>query len=399
MSSLARDYNRFLTDTMWRSFFTAWSLRNFAFGMIAVFSPIYFYQKGYGLGFIFIFLGIQALANGLMRLPYAYFLSWRKKDVRIPFAISMLALGVVYGAYALLIDNKSALLVIGAIDGVLQCALWSSYHYVFSAAQHHKRVGSQVGVMYDGTYLSAIIAIALGGYIGQHFGLAYNFLIGAVVLGLASFMILRAKISWPHRPRSIKRQHVDYHNLKFDIIAGSGNLIDASIVGVIWPLLFVVFALLNYAQVGFVVAAGLGAALFMNLIFGKIADDVDDARVLLDFGVVGTMLAYMLRVISIGSTVGMIVLNIAAQVTRGAVDVSFSVLFYRRLKKSDSKIRYIATYESVTGYVLAGFFFVLWAVHQAGASDKFTLIIAFMIAAAAAPLARFIAPDNFKELR
>ncbi len=384
---------------MWRSFFSAWSLRNFAFGMIAVFSPIYFYTKGYGLGFIFIFLAVQAFTNGFMRLPYAYFLSRRKKDVRIPFAVSMLALGFVYGAYALFIDNKHALLVIAAIDGILQCALWSSYHYVFSAAQHHKRIGSQVGVMYDGSYLSAIIAIALGGLIGQHFGLVYNFLVGAVVLAIAAFFILRAKISWPHRTRAIKQQHVDYRHIWRDIVAGSSNVIDASIVAVVWPLLFVVFSLLSYVQVGFVVAAGLAASLLLALAFGRIADDYDKARALLDFGVVGTMLSYMLRVISIGSGAGMILLNIFAQVVRGSVDVSYSVLFYRRMKKADSKIRYIATYESVTGYVLAGYFMILWLVHYIGASDKLTLVIAFMIAASVAPLVRLIAPDNFKELR
>jgi MFS family permease len=383
---------------MWRSFFSAWSLRNFAFGMIAVFSPIYFYTKGYGLGFIFIFLAVQAFTNGFMRLPYAYFLSRRKKDVRIPFAVSMLALGFVYGAYALFIDNKHALLVIAAIDGILQCALWSSYHYVFSAAQHHKHIGSQVGVMYDGSYLSAIIAIALGGLIGQHFGLVYNFLVGAVVLAIAAFFILRAKISWPHRTRAIKQQHVDYRHIWRDIVAGSSNVIDASIVAVVWPLLFVVFSLLSYVQVGFVVAAGLAASLLLALVFGRIADDYDTARTLLDFGVVGTMLSYMLRVISIGSGAGMILLNIFAQVVRGSVDVSYSVLFYRRMKKADSKIRYIATYESVTGYVLAVYFMILWLVHYIGASDKLTLVIAFMIAASVAPLVRLIAPDNFKEL-
>lgn len=399
MATLAKDYKLFLTDRMWRSFFTAWSLRNFAFGMIAVFSPIYFYVKGYGLGFICLFLAIQAFANGLMRLPYANFLSRRKKDVRVPFAVSMLLLGLVYSAYAYFIDDKTILLFIAAIDGILQCALWSSYHYVFSAAQHHKHIGSQVGVMYDGSYISAIIAIALGGFIGQHYGLIYNFLIGAVVLAIAAVLVLKSKIAWPHRSRLIKQQHVNFRHVWRDALAGSSNIIDASIVAVIWPLLFVVLSFLNFAQVGLVVAAGLTASLFANLIFGRIADDVDRARVLLDFGIVGTMLVYMLRVISIASSFGLIILNMVAQVVRGSVDVSYSVLFYRRLKKADSKIRYIATYESITGYALAAFFGILWFIQYLGVSDKLTLIIAFMIAASVAPLIRLIAPDNFREFR
>ena len=399
MASLIKDYKLFLTDRMWRSFFTAWSLRNFAFGMIAVFSPIYFYTKGYGLGFICLFLGLQALANGLMRLPYANFLSRRKKDVRVPFAVSLLLLGVVYGAYAYFIDDKTVLLFIALIDGALQCALWSSYHYVFSAAQHHKHIGSQVGVMYDGSYISAIIAIALAGFIGQQFGLVYNFLIGAIVLLFAAILVLRSKISWPHRSRAIKQQHVNIKHIWRDALAGSSNIIDASIVAVLWPLLFVVFSFLNYTQVGLVVAAGLTASLLANLVFGRIADDVDRARILLDFGLFGTMLVYMLRLISISSGFGLIILNLLAQIVRGSVDVSYSVLFYRRLKKADSKIRYIATYETITGFALAAFFGVLWFVQYAGGSDKITLIIAFMIAITLTPLTRLIASDNFKEFK
>lgn len=399
MKSLTKDYKLFFTDRLWRSFFTAWSLRNFAFGLIAVYSPIYFYQKGYGLGFIFLYLAIQALCNGLMRLPYAYYLSKRKKDVRLPFAFSMIMLAIVYGLYALFINSKSALLVIGGIDGVLQCALWSSYHYVFTAAQHHKKIGSQVGLMYDGSYMSAVIAIALGGFIGQHFGLGYNFIVAAAVLAIATLAILHAKIIWPHRSRSVKQQKVNFAHVWRDSVAGSANVIDASVVAILWPLLFVVLGILDYIQVGFVVAVGLFIAIVMNLLFGKIANDVDDARSLLDGGIMGTILIYMLRVISMGNTLGMIILHISAQVVRGAVDVSYSVLFYRRLKKADSKIKYIATYESLTGYALAGYFMVLWAVHQFGMTDKLTLILAFVIAAAIAPLVRLIAPDNFRELR
>lgn len=398
MHNLTRDYKIFLTDAMWRSFFTAWSLRNFAYGLIAVFSPIYFYSKGYGLGFIFLFLAVQAFANGFMRLPYALFLSKRKTDIRIPFAISMLVLALVYGAYAMFIDHKGLLLIIGAIDGILQCALWSSYHYVFSAAQHHKHIGSQVGVMYDGSYISAIIAIVIGGFIGQHLGLAVNFIVAGCVLVFASLMIIKNPISWPHRSHVIKREKVNFSHIWRDVVAGSGNIIDASIVAIVWPLLFVVFGLLTYSQVGLVVAAGLFSALLFNLIFGKIADDYDRARVVLDVSILGSMLVYMLRIISSISVVSAIVLNIVAQITRGALDVSYSVLFYRRLKKSNNKLKYIAVYESLTGYALAIYFLVLWMVHSSGASDKLTLVIAFMIAAITVPLTRFIAPDNFSEL-
>lgn len=388
-TKIIQDYKRFLSDGSWRSFFAVWSLRNFAFGLIAVFSPIYFYANGYGLGFIFIFLAVQAFFNGLMRMPYAYILS-KRRNIKIPFAVSLLLMSLVYAGYALFIDDKRALIFIAAFDGILQCMLWTSYHYIFSAEQHHKRVGSQIGVMYDGSYVSVALAILLGGFIGQRYGLIYNFLIAAVVICFASLLILRTKIVWPHKSHNFKRHKVNFKNLWKDGLAGTANIIDANIVAVIWPLLFVVFGLLNYFQVGLVIAVGLLSTILINLVFGKFADDIDDAKKQLDIGIMATIFIYLIRITSIASSFGAIFINILGQIFRGAVDVSFGVLFYRKLKRADSKIRYLAEYETITGYGLALFFATLWLIHSLGGSDKITMISAFLIAASVLPLARLI---------
>lgn len=386
-------YSKFINDKMWRSFFIAWNLRSFAFGLMAVFTPIYFYANGYGLNFIFIVLAISALFNGLMRLPYAYLLS-KRKNIKPPFAISIVLQAMVYVAYALLIDSKTALYFIAALDGILQCTLWSSYHYIFSASQHHKNVGSQIGLMYNGGFLTAIIAIVVGGIVGQKFGLVYNFFIASAVLLIAVIQVLKTKISWPHNNHNFKKHKINYKYVFKDAVAGTANIVDANVVAIIWPLLFIVFGLLNYAQVGLVIATGMALTIIANIFYGKYANDIDYAKKQLDIGIMSTMFIYFIRITAIASAVGAVFINILGQVIRGSVDVSFSVLFYRRLKHANSKIRYIAEYESITGYGLAMFYTVLWLIHLLGGSDKLTLIWAFLIAALTIPLARLIGSKN-----
>lgn len=382
-------YTTFLNDKLWRSFFIVWSLRNFAFGLVAVFSPIYFYSNGYGLGFIFILLAIQAFFNGLMRLPYARLLS-KNKNIKKPFAVGIVLMSLVYGAYAVFIDNKNALFVIAAIDGVIQCMLWSSYHYIFSASQHHKRIGSQVGIMYDGSFVAMVAAIFAGGLIGQKFGLIYNFIIASVLLIVTAIIILNTKINWPHNPHNFKRHKVNFKFIYRDSLAGIANIIDANVVSIIWPLLFVVFSLLNYAQVGFIIALGLVLTSIVNIFFGNKANDIDEAKNQLNIGILATMFLYFIRILSITSSIGAIFMNIAGQILRGSVDVSFSTLFYRRLKHAESKIRYIAEFESYAGYGLALFFVTLWAIQITGESEKLTMVCAFLIAALLMPITKLI---------
>ncbi len=381
---------------MWRSLFTVWSLRQFAFGLIAVYSPIFFYSLGKGMGFIFTFLAIQAFANGLMRLPYALYLSKRRK-VKQAFIVSIVLASVIYALYAVFINNNSVLLGLAVADGILQAVLWSSYLYIFGAAQKHRDTGSQISVQYDGTYLSTIIAIAIGGFVAQYYGFIYNFFIATAALAFAAIVLTKMPITWPHHSKQIKYKKFNFKNSWYLSLAGSANAIDTSVVGVLWPLVFVVFGYLSYSHVGYVVALGLFIALFVNLVFGKISDDLDRAIYVLDGGIMATIFAYMLRVAYALSMPGAIVLSVVSQIFRGVVDVSYNVLFFRQLKKAKNKLHFIAEYESNSSYGLSLYFTLLGCLYLLGLSDRQLLIAAFLIAAMIMPLTRLIAQDRLEE--
>jgi hypothetical protein len=390
MKKILRAYKRFFGESLWRSFFTVWSLRNFAIGLIAVYSPIYFYTVGYGLDFIFLFLAIQAAANGAMRLPYAYVIT-RTHNIKHSFALSMVLIAFVYAGYALFIDQKSVLLMLAVIDGILQCVLLSCYHYIFNAAQRHKRIGSQVSMMYDGSYMLVIFGIALGGFVGQTIGLAANFLIAAVATAFAAALILKLKITWPHHPKNIKREKVDFKHIWRPSLAGGANIIDAAVVAILWPLSIIVFGLTNFTQLGLLIAGSLLFSILINLIYGGISDDVDRAKILLNSAILGTILANILRIVTFTSALGSIIVLFISQAVRGATDVSFSTLFYRKLNKTRSKIKFISIYESLASAMLALFFLLLWVFVELNLSTKLVLALTFLVAAIVSPLMRYIA--------
>jgi hypothetical protein len=71
MNKIIREYQLLFADKMWRSVLVIWSFRQFAFGLMAVYSPLYFYSVTGNLGFVLLLLAVQSTFNGITRLPYA----------------------------------------------------------------------------------------------------------------------------------------------------------------------------------------------------------------------------------------------------------------------------------------------------------------------------------------
>lgn len=396
MANFIKNYRQLFFDRMWRSVFLVWSLRQFAFGLMAVYSPIYFFSNGRGLGFVFLILATQTLFNAFTRLPYALYLA-KQKNIKKLFASSLLILGLVYLAFVYFINQPQIIILLAAIEGILLAIVNTSYVYLFSASQKKKNIGSQVGLQYDATYISAIIAILLGGFIASTFSLAVNFVVASIALLAASILVVNIKISWPKKAKNIKYKKSNLKNNWPFYVSGISNLVDYSVTAVIWPLTLVVVNYFTYKNIGFIIAAGLFCCLIINLVVGKIADDIDRARFLLDGTILATLLVYLLRIISIISLPGAVALTIFGYIFRGIFDVSYSALFYRKIKKSKNKLFLIAEYEQFSSYGLALFFGLLALIHQLGASDTITLISAPLLASFIIIFARLVSADNLEE--
>ncbi len=397
MNKIIREYQLLFADKMWRSVLVIWSFRQFAFGLMAVYSPLYFYSVTGNLGFVLLLLAVQSTFNGITRLPYALSIT-RRRNVRPFFALSLLLLGLVYVGFVAFNEYPLVVIALAAVEGVLLAIVTSSYVYLFSASQKKRDIGTQVGLQYDASSLSAITAILIGGLIAGFFGLQYNFLLAAIFLAFASILVLRLKVTWPKHAKNIKYKKISLKTHWPVYVSGVANMVDYAITAVVWPLTLVVINYFTYKNIGLVLALGLTLSLVINLIIGKLSDDIDRARLVLDGAIAGTLLVYILRLISIFSLPGAFLLTIVGIITRGLFEVSYSVLFYRQIKKSSNKMLFIAEFESFSSFGLATFLLALAFIHYLGVNDTLTLFSAMLIGSFIIILARLISPDHLEEV-
>ena len=132
----------------------------------------------------------------------------------------------------------------------------------------------------------------------------------------------------------------------------------------------------------------------VNLLIGRYDDDIDRAKFALEKSILGTLLVYILRIISIYSVVGAIILTIIGIVARGIFEINYSVIFYNQLKKTKNKILFIAEYESISSYILTIFFVCLLFINISFGSVVLTLICALLIASVGVSLSRLITAQN-----
>lgn len=389
MASFISEYKYLFKDRMWSSLFSAWGLRQFANGLMVVYSPIFFYANGRGLSFVLTVLAIQSLSNGIMRLPAAIALTGIK-NVKILFAGAMLSLGLIYSGYYFFIENNSLILILAAIEGAMLAIVNSCFVYIFSAAQKRRSVGSQVSLQNDLSYSMAILAIFIGGLIASTVGIGANMIIAAFFLVASSMKILKMKIIWPHKNKRIKYKPT---SLAFNwpkYLSGGASLIDLTAVTVLWPLTLVVVNYFSYQNIGFLISAGLIISLGINLLIGRYDDDIDRAKFALEKSILGILFVYIMRIISIYSLVGAVILTLIGIITRGIFEINYSVIFYNQLKKTANKILFIAEYESISSYLLTLYFLLLIFINVSCGSVVLTLICALLIASVTVSAAKLI---------
>ena len=97
-----------------------------------------------------------------------------------------------------------------------------------------------------------------------------------------------------------------------------------------------------------------------------------------------------MRVISIYSLVGAVILTVIGIITRGIFEINYSVIFYNQLKKTSNKILFIAEYESISSYLLTLYFLILIFINVSFGSVVLTLICALLIASVTVSAVRLI---------
>ncbi len=215
-------------------------LRLLALSMLSLFVPIFLIERGFSIQLVAVFeLGMFILIVPMHSLVLRYINSWGVKRT----LIASYFLNIVF--YILLFSNVHLVASVGRIGFLSLIALanvlaitsyWTAHHIYFITSINKKEAGSKLAILSGIPTLVAIASPFLGSLLITNFSFEASFLLSAVLLFFASFVLFFSdKINSIKVDLDIEKiidKECPRKNIIF-IIQGLGYASS----GLIWPLL------------------------------------------------------------------------------------------------------------------------------------------------------------------
>lgn len=179
-------------------------LRSLAMSMSGIFIPIFLYQQGYKIWQILLFYFVTFGAQYLYAIPAAKMVAkiGPKHTILVSYVLQIIVMiGLVF-----LSTNPTWYLFIAALLGVANVSFFTAFHIDFSKVKHQKSGGSELGLVYIGERLGAVLGPVIGGLLAFIFDPKYIFV--AAILVLLSATIPLFLTSEPTR----LNQKLSYHD-------------------------------------------------------------------------------------------------------------------------------------------------------------------------------------------
>ena len=339
-------------------FFISVAIRAFAFGMIAIYIPIYIYEyfNSLSLSFLF-FAGIYGL-HGIL-VPFG-------GKAMMKFGIKktmLLSYPFFLGFYiCLFFFDKSIFFVPLSIIlyGLGMVLFWPAYHISFIQVSETKKIGKEVGKLNFVVALPGILAPFIGGVIISFFGFATLFVAVLCVLISSAIPLFLSRDIHQHYSdtylgvykRIFKKQN-RYYNLAF-ISQGLETLINIRV----WPL-FLIISSIGYLAVGSITTISLAVSLLFTLYMGRITDRVSKTK-LLAIGSVLTSGAWIGKFFVIGSASAFLAQSFY-RFARTSAEIPMQSLVYEKAKNKGEELDEFIIYRDMVIGISRCFFLIILA--------------------------------------
>ncbi len=244
--------------------FLVMSLRSFVMSMIGIFVPIYLYNLGYPLRYIFCLEIVQLLFQGIFEfIALKLNMKWGPKHT---IALSMPFLIVNFLLLRTISEYNWPIWMIGATSGACLALYWQAYHYDFSRSKSKRTPTKDVSKLYLILAVLGAVAPLVGGVIASRFGMKSLFTFVIVLLIFVFIPLLKDG-------EKVTQKKIDFSKIKIksiyrDMISYGGSGIESSASLKMWPL-FIFLILGSYEKVGFVTSLALFITISVTYLIGK----------------------------------------------------------------------------------------------------------------------------------
>lgn len=305
------------------------SIRSFALSLIAIFVPIYLYQRGYSFTSIFLFFGLWGLTHALFSMPSAKISS--KLGVKHSMLISMPFLIIFFFLLYSLGNFNWPLPLLSIFLGISTSLFWISYHIDFAKFSDRKNRGKQIGLSRIMMFLFSILGPIAGAVILTLVGFKLLFIIVSILLFASVIPLFMSKEI--HEPFSFSLKGFFRGQKIKDVLSFLGHGIENKIGLVVWPLFIFIFILgEKYILLGLVSSLALSVALISNFVVGRFSDI--SRKAMLKFGSVFNALVWVAKSFIV-TPFQLFVAEAFYGASQTAMHIPFDAINYDKAKKKE----------------------------------------------------------------
>ncbi len=281
------------------------TFRRLAFGLLALFSPVYIFRLIFNISSIeatirtgiigvLVYMIFFCLIK-LLSFPLAENLSFRfgfKNVIAFSFIPFFL-----YITFLILSEKQLLFLILSAFFGGLQAGLfWFAYHGMFVKAVNEHCFGFHEGICQGLGILTLLVAPILGSLLIFFFGFISLFLTAAFLVLLAALALIFAAKDKPFHDARFLTSFTLFkkHPQTFLAYLAWGG--ETSLYSNLWPV-FLILILGDILSYGSVITIGILLSVLASLLIGRWVDKAKGKRIL-TFGVVLGGFSWLLRTIA-----------------------------------------------------------------------------------------------------
>jgi len=368
-------------------------IRAFASSMLLIFTPLYFFNLGFSIVEILLFVAISYASFALSSITLGahtvvHFGHERSIALSVPLLLA-------YNFLLYSLSSTPAFFFLAAVVHGIYCGVyWVAYHSEFDHAQSRGNVGDEIGFSKILIGLAGVIAPAIAGFIITSSGFGAVLIISSIIMVLGLIPILKTPEIWKSGTVSsyaILRMFTDPRYSK-DVVGylASGEDIIASFI---WPL-FLFFIIPSYRDVGLLTTF---ATLFTFLLFlwvGKQSNYINHTRPLISrIGGIITF-SWLARLLAI-TPFSALLTDTLYKISAHTLSIPLTAMIYRK-EKTKEIIEYTAfwmaslslgkmitallaalvvfyTHNLVYTFILAALLSLLYFVWSDGMTKKITI--------------------------
>lgn len=294
-------------------------LRTVSQGMIGLFVVVFLYQKEYGAGTIFLFIGGYYAFRAVLSVVSAYYVAWAGPK-RATLVSNIL---IVPSLWALVMIDSYTIIAVLVYFG-FQAASLSLYYVAsdtqFSSIKHTKAEGKEVGWLHIMEKIGTGLAPMVGGVVAYMFG-------PELVMWIASGLSIVSAFPLFLSPEKIRRKQkilfrgFPRHLLYKQLVSSGFMGVDYMTTTATWALFIavVVFGTTDnsvYAKLGVAFSVSLIASIATSRLYGVLIDKERSSE-LYHTGVVVNALIHVVRPF-ITNTAGVVATNAANEIGTSA---------------------------------------------------------------------------------